>query len=87
MSTPVNLATAEEFHSEIARLQAEIAKLLAAGDRLESQLAQVALSRARLRLTDAERAAIADAADRYAQITPESAATAATLRGLLERMK
>jgi hypothetical protein len=40
---------------------------------------------ARLRLTDAERSAIRDAADRYASITPESAATAATLRGLLER--
>jgi uncharacterized small protein (DUF1192 family) len=40
---------------------------------------------ARLRLTDAEREAIADAADRYAEITPESAETAATLRGLLER--
>lgn len=42
---------------------------------------------ARLRLTDAEREAIADAADRYAEITPESAETAATLRGLLERTK
>lgn len=38
-----------------------------------------------LTLTDAEREAIADAADRYAEITPESAETAATLRGLLER--
>jgi len=37
-------------------------------------------------LTDAEREAIADAADRYASVTPESAETAATLRGLLERM-
>ena len=36
-------------------------------------------------LTDAERVAIADAADRYAELTPESAETAATLRGLLER--
>lgn len=41
----------------------------------------------RLTLTDAERQALADAADRYAEITPESAETAATLRGLLERMK
>lgn len=41
----------------------------------------------RLRLTDAERSAIADAADCYAEITPESAETAATLRGLLERLK
>lgn len=38
-------------------------------------------------LTVAEREAISDAADRYAEITPESAETAATLRGLLERMK
>lgn len=38
-------------------------------------------------LTDAERAAISDAADRYASVTPESAETAATLRGLLERTK
>lgn len=38
-------------------------------------------------LTEAERGAIADAADRYASVTPESAETAATLRGLLERMK
>ena len=36
-------------------------------------------------LSDAERSAIADAADRYAEITPESAETAATLRGLLSR--
>ena len=42
---------------------------------------------ARLRLTDAEREAIADAADRYAEVTPESAETAATLRGLLERLR
>ena len=40
-----------------------------------------------VRLTDAEREAVADAADRYAEITPESAETAATLRGLLERLK
>lgn len=41
----------------------------------------------RLRITDAERGAIADAADRYAEITPESAETAVTLRVLLERVK
>lgn len=40
----------------------------------------------RLRLTDAERSAIRDAADRYASVTTESVATAATLRGLLSRM-
>jgi hypothetical protein len=38
-------------------------------------------------LTPEEREAIADAADRYAELTPESAETAATLRGLLERIK
>lgn len=37
-------------------------------------------------LTDAERMALADAADRYAEVAPESAETAATLRGLLERL-
>ena len=36
-------------------------------------------------LTDLEREAITDAADRYASVTPESAETAATLRGLLSR--
>jgi hypothetical protein len=36
-------------------------------------------------LTNVEREAIRDAADRYATITPESAATAAILRGLLDR--
>jgi hypothetical protein len=38
-------------------------------------------------LTAAECAAVADAAERYAEVTPESAETAATLRCLLERMK
>lgn len=50
-------------------------------------LAEAADEIERLRLTDAERSAIADAADRYAEITPESAETASTLRGLLERLK
>lgn len=36
-------------------------------------------------LTDEERAALADAADRYAECVPEAAETAATLRSLLER--
>ena len=57
---------------------------------LDEDLAQACLDGAkeieRLRLTAAERSAVADAADRYAEITPESAETAATLRGLLERM-
>ena len=37
-------------------------------------------------LTVEERAAITDAADRYADMTPESAETAATLRLLLDRL-
>jgi hypothetical protein len=36
-------------------------------------------------LTDEERAAVADAADRYAERVPEAAETAATLRSLLKR--
>lgn len=78
MSTP-------ELQAEIERLHAKIAELLAAGDRLESQLAQVALARDRLRLIDAEREAVAQAiatADDY-----HDDEVAATLRGLLERMK
>jgi hypothetical protein len=38
-------------------------------------------------LTDAERSAIFDAADRYAALTPECVERVATLRGLLERTK
>ena len=38
-------------------------------------------------LTDAERSAISDAADRYAALTPECVERVATLRGLLERTK
>ncbi len=37
-------------------------------------------------LTDAERSAVADAADRYAESVPEAAKTAATLRSLLDRL-
>lgn len=48
-------------------------------------MCEAAAEIARLRLTAAERSAIRDAADRYASLTPESAATAATLRGLLDR--
>ena len=83
----MNLATADLFRAEIARLQAEI-------DRLRSQPCPYVTGEVTryctltpLTLTDAEREAIADAADRYAEITPESAETAATLRGLLERLK
>lgn len=39
-----------------------------------------------LRLTDAERSAVADAADRYAESVPEAVKTAATLRSLLDRL-
>jgi len=48
-------------------------------ERLQWQLAG-------LRLTDAERSAVADAADRYAESVPEAAKTAATLRSLLDRL-
>ena len=54
--------------------------------RLHAIMEEAADEIGRLRLTDAEREAVADAADRYAEITPESAETAATLRGLLERL-
>lgn len=37
-------------------------------------------------LTEAEREALADAAGRYAEVAPESAETAATIRGLLKRL-
>lgn len=59
-------------------------------DELDEQSEEITLLRAeieRLRLTAAERSAIRDAADRYAALTPESAETAATLRGLLDRIK
>lgn len=36
MSTPANLATAEEFHAEIARLQAEIDRLRLTDAELEA---------------------------------------------------
>lgn len=58
-------------------------------DELDEQSEEITLLRAeieRLRLTAAERSAIADAADRYAAITPESAETAVTLRNLLDRI-
>lgn len=48
-------------------------------ERLQWQLAG-------LRLTDAERSAVADAADRYAESVPEAVKTAATLRSLLDRL-
>lgn len=50
------------------------------------RIAELESEIARLRLPDAEREAMTDAADRYAEITPESAETAATLRSLLERL-
>jgi hypothetical protein len=68
-------ATAKEAADEIERLRSRVRfvdAVIRSGD--------VAA------LTDAEREAVADAADRYAEIAPESAETAATLRGLLERL-
>ena len=65
----------EEYRAEIERLKSRLRfcdAVIRSGD--------VAA------LTDAERRAVADAADRYGEITPESAKTAATLRGLLARL-
>ena len=70
----------------VDRLRAVWEKPFATDADPRSLLLEAADEIERLRLTDAEREAVADAADRYAEITPESAETAATLRGLLERL-
>ena len=67
---------------EVRRLQALLDEIREAADQADVEYREEI---ARLRLTEAERSAIRDAADRYASITPESAETAATLRGLLDR--
>ncbi|NBW20403.1 MAG: hypothetical protein EBR82_71790 [Caulobacteraceae bacterium] len=57
-----------------------VARLSAANTWLQEEIK-------RLRLTDAEREAIADAAGRYVEgITPKAKEHASTLRGLLERL-
>jgi hypothetical protein len=73
-------------------LAAEVRRLRGAIAALADQDATLAVCEGKIivtmdaTLTVEERAAIADAADRYAGMTPESAETAAVLRGLLERM-
>lgn len=69
-----------EAADTIDRQNREVSVLIAECQRQKDLLVNGA------RLTDAERAAVADAADRYAEITPESAETVGTLRGLLERL-
>ena len=83
----MNLATADLFLAKIARLQAENYRLRSQPCPYVTGTVTKHCTLTPLTLTDAEREAIADAADRYAEITPESAETAATLRGLLERLK
>lgn len=78
----------DEHAAEIARLKDQIlvAYQLGVSHRDPPDLRSGAVeSREAVQLTDAERSAIADAADRYADVTPESAETAATLRALLSR--
>lgn len=66
---------------EIDRLRKRETELLAAGDRLESQLCEAARERDRLRLTDAEREAI-----NVAQNLMAGTAHAKAFGSLLERM-
>ena len=74
----------EEAIAEIERLRLAIRRLAEQDATLSVCEGNVTVT-VDATLTDAERSAIRDAADRYASITPESAATAATLRGLLDR--
>lgn len=71
--------------AEVRRLRSAIAALADQDATLSVQGGTVIVTMDAT-LTVEERAAIADAADRYAEMTPESAETAATLRGLLERL-
>ena len=80
---------AAAMEAEIARLRDELASATR-----HMELAEAAWLRetagnspVAVTLTPDERSAIADAADRYASITPESAQTVAALRGLLDRTK
>lgn len=82
------LADFEDNANVIREGATEIARLLAAGDDLESKLVDVALQRDRLRLTPEERAAVTWFS-RFGrpQNGPVIGKHAAALRGLLERMK
>lgn len=73
----------DQMRAEIDRLRKREAELLAAGDRLESQLCEAARERDRLRLTDEEREAVETAANHL----DGGGWSSATLRSLLERMK
>ena len=94
MSTTVNLATAEEFHAEIARLHGMNDRLRAEIERLRSQPCPYVTGTVTqhctltpLTLTDAEREAV-----EYVELTlrcethPVCERHTATLRGLLERL-
>lgn len=83
-----NLATADLFQAEIARLQAEI-------ERLRSQPCPYVTGNVTkyctltpFTLTDAERGAVEEAIDWYVGVDDDRCQqVAATLRGLLERTK
>ena len=82
----MNLATADLFHAEIARLQAEIELLRGYRDEAEAEASIASLAAQRLRLTDKEREAV-----EWFAAGDETCygwgwkSRAATLRGLLER--
>ncbi len=89
--TAVNLATAEEFHAEIARLHGVNDRLRAESERLRSQPCPYVTGDTTryctltpFTLTDAEREAVETCI--LGLVHPEDSTDAATLRGLLERM-
>ena len=100
----VNLATAEEFHAELARLRAEIARIHGVNDRLRLAINRLAMQDATLSvqggnvtvtmdatLTPEEREAVEVVLRMCGDPSPVTAPLvfkyAATLRGLLERIK
>ena len=74
-----------DVQAENDRLRAEIELLRGYRDEAESQAAIASLAVARLRLTDEERDAVETAV--YEAEAHQHVGRAATLRGLLERMK
>ena len=82
----VNLATAEEFHAEIARLQAEIDRLRSRPCPYVTGTVTRYCTLTPLTLTNEEREAVEQAARLSSDWGPEWADHAATLRGLLERL-
>jgi len=88
-TTPLHATEAwVELWEVLQDARAGITSMLAAGDRLESQLCEVARERDSLRLTDAEREAMEFALDRLRGTLRgnEECDHADTLRGLLERL-